>query len=161
MILIIEKDIPTVETMRLLLQALDQPFEVVNTHSKAALIYNIESVSTIFFNPELPMVDPKALIDELEGIAMDKNKPRAPIIFLYSDDEIVRRYELHQIPDSEMHQKPVTMEQFYGILDGFGLTELQVNIEHQQVKEKLRQFSQFIHESEGWLDRLKNHLVKE
>ena len=161
MILIIEKDIVTIDTIRLLLQALEQPFEVVSTHKNATRIYGSELVSTIFFNPELPMIDPKAFIDELDGISTDRNKPRAPIIFLYTEDELVRRYELHAVPDSELQRKPLTMAQFYAILEGFGLTEIQVGAESQRAKQKQAQFSKFIHETEAWLDKLGKHIVEE
>ena len=136
-VLILEKDVKTVEVLELLLQALEQQYEVTYSHSNATRIYNTEQVEAIFMNPELPLVEPRVFMDEIEGISAERNRSRAPVIFLYTDDELVRRYELNKLPDSQLVKKPVTMEQIYELLDGLGLTKLKVMVDNQQVKDKI------------------------
>ncbi len=62
-VLILEKDVKTVEVLELLFQALEQQYEVTYTHSNATRIYNAEQVEAIFVNPELPLVEPKVFMD--------------------------------------------------------------------------------------------------
>ncbi|MFB0516156.1 MAG: hypothetical protein ACETWG_06085 [Candidatus Neomarinimicrobiota bacterium] len=150
----------TVEVLNLLLDALRKPFEVASTHSNAVRIYSTGQVEAIFMNPELPMVDPKALVDEFEVVAADRNRKRAPVVFLYTNDELVRRYELRKVPESQLVRKPVLMEHFYALLDDMGLTELAVSVRSQRVDERIQQFAAFIKQSEAWVDRLKERLVK-
>ena len=159
-VLILEKDVKTVEVLELLFKALEQQCEVVHTHSNATRIYNTEQVEAIFMNPELPMVEPRVFVDEIEATSAKRNRSRVPVIFLYTDDEIVRRYELNKLPDSQLVKKPVTMEQIYQLLDGLGLTKLKVMVDNQQVKGKIARFGNFIEQSETWMDRLKKHLMK-
>lgn len=159
-VLILEKDVKTVEVLELLFQALEQQYEVTHTHSNATRIYNAEQVEAIFVNPELPLVEPRVFMDEIEVTSAERNRSRAPVIFLYTDDEIVRRYELNKLPDSQLVKKPVTMEQIYELLDGLGLTKLKVMVDSQQVKDKIARFGNFIEQSETWMDRLKKHLMK-
>jgi len=159
-VLILEKDVKTVEVLELLFQALEQQYEVTHTHSNAIRIYNAEQVEAIFVNPELPLVEPKVFMDGIEVISAERNRSRAPVIFLYTDDELVRRYELNKLPDSQLVKKPVTMEQIYELLDGLGLTKLKVMVDSQQVKDKIARFGNFIEQSETWMDRLKKHLMK-
>ena len=159
-ILIIEKDVKTIEMLELLLQALEQPYVVASTHSNAMRTYNNEQVEAIFMNPEMPLVEPKALMDEMD-VATDKLKrSRAPVVFLYTDDQLIHRYNLNKLPDCQLVKKPVTMEQIYGLLDGLGLTKLKITSGSQQVKKKTAKFEGFIKQSETWLDQLKGHLLK-
>lgn len=159
-VLILEKDVKTVEVLELLFQALEQQYEVTHTHSNATRIYNAEQVEAIFVNPELPLVEPKVFMDEIEVTSSERNRSRAPVIFLYTDDQLIQRYELNKLPDSQLVKKPVTMEQIYELLDGLGLTKLKVMVDSQQVKDKIARFENFIEQSETWMDRLKKHLMK-
>ena len=159
-VLILEKEVKTVEVLELLFQALEQQYEVTHTHSNAARIYNAEQVEAIFVNPELPLVEPKVFMDEIEVISAERNRSRAPVIFLYTDDQLIHRYDLKKLPDSQLVKKPVTMEQIYELLDGLGLTKLKVMVDNQQVKDKIARFGNFIEQSETWMDRLKKHLMK-
>lgn len=159
-VLLLDKDVKTSEVLKLLLQALEQPYEVAHTHSNATRIYNAERVEAIFMNPELPLVDPKAFMDEIEVTSAERNRSRAPVIFLYTDDQLIHCYELNKLPDSQLVKKPVTMEQIYELLDGLGLTKLKVMVDSQQVKDKIARFGNFIEQSETWMDRLKKHLMK-
>ncbi len=158
-ILIIDKDVKTIEVLELLLQALRQPYNVASTHSNAMRTYNNEQVEAIFMNPEMPLVEPKALMDEMD-VATDKLKrSRAPVVFLYTDDGLVHRYKLNELPGCQLVKKPVSMEQIYEILDGLGLTKLKIMSGSQQLKEKIVKFEGFIKQSETWLDQLKGHLL--
>lgn len=159
-ILIIDKDIKTIEVLELLLQALRQPYNVASTHSNAMRTYNNEQVEAIFMNPEMPLVEPKALMDEMNGATAKQKRSRAPVVFLYTDDELVHRYKLNELPGCQLVKKPVSMEQIYGILDGLGLTKLKITSGSQQLKEKIERFEGFIKQSETWLDQLKGHLLK-
>ena len=159
-VLIIEKDVKTIEILELLLKALEQPYVLASTHSNAMRTYNNEQVEAIFMNPEMPLVEPKALMDEMD-VATDKLKrSRPPVVFLYTDDGLIHRYKLNELPDCQLVEKPVTMEQIYGLLDGLGLTKLKITTGSQQVKEKIARFEGFIKQSETWLDQLKGHLLK-
>jgi len=159
-VLILEKDVKTVEVLELLFQALEQQYEVTHTHSNAARIYNAEQVEAIFMNPELPLVEPKVFMDKIKVTSAERNRSRVPVIFLYTDDQLIHRYELNKLPDSQLVKKPVTMEQIYELLDGLGLTKLKVMVDSQQVKDKIARFGNFIEQSETWMDMLKKHLMK-
>jgi len=159
-ILIIDKDVAFLEAFGLLLNALNLPFEVVSTHSNATRIFRTDTVDLVFLNPELPMVDPKALLDEFEGISADKRETSTPVIFLYTDMEIIHRYELTSQPNSQLLEKPVPITQLYEILDQRGLTQIRIEVESQRAQEKISHFAQFIEQSESWLERLRDHLVK-
>jgi len=159
-VLILEKDVKTVEVLELLLQALEQQYEVTYSHSNATRIYNTEQVEAIFMNPELPLVEPRVFMDEIEVISAERNRSRSPVIFLYTEDQLIHRYELNKLPDSQLVKKPVTMEQIYELLDGLGLTKLKAMVDNQQVKDKIARFGNFIEQSETWMDRLKKHLMK-
>lgn len=159
-ILIIDKDIKTIEVLELLLQALRQPYNVVSTHSNAMRIYNNERVEAIFMNPEMPLVETKALMDEMDGATAKLQRSRAPVVFLYTGEGLVHRYKLDELPGCQLVKKPVSMEQIYKILDGLGLTKLRITAESQQVKEKIERFEDFIKQSEAWLDKLKGYLLK-
>ena len=87
-ILIVDKDIKTIEVLELLLQALRQPYNVASTHSNAMRTYNNERVEAIFMNPEMPMVDAKPLMDEMEAAREKLKRSRGPVVFLYTDDEL-------------------------------------------------------------------------
>ena len=159
-ILIIEKDSAVLETLQLLLEALDKPFELASTHSNAVRIYSTTQVDIILLNPEMPMVDPKALIDELGNVAHDKDKDLAPIICLYTDDALILRYELSSMPGCQLERKPIRMERFYQILKGLGQTEIPVQIESQRQQDKMTHIADFINQSESWLEKLKTQLLK-
>jgi len=159
-VLVIEKDITTIEMLELLLQALRQPYVVASTHSNAMRTYNNEQVESIFMNPEMPLVEPKALMDEMDVAAAKLKRSRPPVVFLYTDDGLIHRYKLDKLPGCQLVKKPVTMEQIYGILDGMGLTKLKITSGSQQLKEKIAKFEGFIKKSETWLDQLKGHLLK-
>jgi len=122
--------------------------------------YNNELVDAIFMSPEMPLVEPKALMDEMDVAKSKLKRSRAPVVFLYTDDGLIHRYKLNELPDCQLVEKPVTMEQIYGLLDGLGLTKLRVTTGSQQVKEKIAKFEGFIKQSETWLDQLKGHLLK-
>ncbi|UCH62638.1 MAG: hypothetical protein JSU77_12755 [Fidelibacterota bacterium] len=159
-VLIIEKDIRTIEVLEMLLQALRQPYNVVNTHANVMRIYKNEQVDVIFMNPEIPLVDPKALIDEMDGATARLKRSRPPIVFLYTDDGLVRRFNLNIQPGCQIVRKPVTMEQIYELLDGMGLTKLKITAGNQQVKDKITRFEDFIEQSEDWMEKLKGYLLK-
>lgn len=158
-VLIIDKDIKTIEVLELLLQALRQPYVVASTHSNAMRTYNNERVEAIFMNPEMPLVETKALMDEMDVAKAKLKRSRAPVVFLYTDDGLVHRYQLNELPGCQLVKKPVSMEQIYGILDGMGLTKLNIT-SGSQLKEKIAKFEGFIKQSETWLDQLKGHLLK-
>jgi len=159
-ILIIDKDVKTIEVLELLLQALRQPYNVTSTHSNAMRIYNNERVEAIFMNPEMPLVEPKALMDEMDGVAAKLKRSRAPVVFLYTDAGLVYRYKLEELPGCQLVRKPVTMEQVYELLEGLGLTKLKATAESQQVKDKITRFEGFIKQSETWQEQLKGYLLK-
>ena len=159
-VLIIEKDVKTIEVLELLLRALEQPYVVASTRSNAVRTYNNEQVEAIFMNPEMPLVEPKALMDEMDVAAAKLKRSRPPVVFLYTDDGLIHRYKLNELHDCQLVEKPVTMEQIYGLLDGLGLTKLKSTTGSQQVKEKIARFEGFIKQSETWLDQLKGHLLK-
>lgn len=159
-ILIIEKESTVIETLDLLLEALDKPFELASTHSNAVRIYTTAQVDIIILNPEMPMVDPKALIDELWNIAHDNDKELVPIICLYTDDALIQRYELSSIPGCQLERKPVRMERWYQILKDLGQTEIPVQIESEHQQDKLTSIAEFIDQSESWLEKLKTQLLK-
>lgn len=159
-VLVIEKDIKTIEILELLLRALEQPYVVAGTHSNAMRTYNNEQVEAIFMNPEMPLVEPKALMDVMDVATVKLKRSRAPVVFLYTDDGLIHRYKLNELADCQLVKKPVTMEQIYGLFDGLGLTKLRVTTGSQQVKEKIAKFEGFIKQSETWLDQLKGHLLK-
>lgn len=159
-VLIIDKDIKTIEVLELLLQALRQPYNVASTHSNAMRIYNNERVEAIFMNPEMLLVEPKALMDEMDVAMAKLKRSRAPVFFLYTNDGLVHRYKLNELPGCQLVKKPVSMEQIYEILDGLGLTKLRITAESQQVKDKIERFEGFIKQSEAWLAQLKGYLLK-
>ncbi len=159
-VLIIEKDVKTIEVLELLLKALEQPYVVASTHSNAMRIYNNERLEAIFMNPEMPLVEPKALMDEMDVATSKLKRSRAPVVFLYTDDGLIHRYKLDKLPDCQLVKKPVTMEQIYELLDGLGLTKLKVMVDSQQVKDKIARFGNFIEQSETWMDRLKKYLMR-
>ncbi len=159
-VLIIEKDTKTVEVLELLLQALWQPYEVAGIRSNAMRIYKNERVDAIFMNPEMPLVDAKPLMDEMEAAREKLKRSRAPVVFLYTDDELVHRYKLNELPDCQLVKKPVTMEKAYELFDGLGLTKLKMTGGSKQLQEKISRFESFIKHSETWLDQLKGHLMK-
>ncbi len=159
-VLVIDKDLKTIEVLELLLQALRQPYVVASTHSNALRTYNNEQVDAIFMNPEMPLVEPKALMDEMDVATAKLKRSRAPVVFLYTDDGLVHRYKLDKLLGCQLVKKPVSMEQIYELLDGLGLTKLRITAESQQVKDKIGRFEGFIKQSEAWLDRLKGYLLK-
>ena len=159
-VLVIEKDVKTIEVLELLLKALEQPYVTASTHSNAMRTYNNELVDAIFMNPEMPLVESKALMDEMDVAADKLKRSRPPVVFLYTDDELIHRYKLNELADCQLVEKPVTMEQIYGLLGGLGLTKLKAVTGSQQVKDKIAKFEGFIKQSETWLDQLKGHLMK-
>ena len=159
-ILIVEKDIVTVESLELILDALDQPYKSAATRPNAVRIYSTELVDAIFLNPELSVVDVKALIDELESVDQRKARKRAPIIFIYSDDDVVQDLGLGEVPRSQLLAKPVNLERLYEVLHGLGLTKLKMPLGSQQVAGRIKYFKQFVIQSEAWLEELKVRLVK-
>lgn len=159
-VLILEKDVKTIEMLELLLQALHQTYRVAYTHSNAIRIYTTERIDAIFMNPELPMIDPKALMDEIEVISTEMKWSRAPVVFLYTSDELVRRYELHRISDSHLAAKPIMMDRGYEILDGLGLTKLKMSANSRHLKDKIARFRDFVEQSETWMERFRDRLVK-
>lgn len=159
-ILIVDKDMKVIEMLELLFNALEQPFEFVYTQNNVVRIHNNEQVDAIIINPELPLIDPRALIDEVEVVSLELNRPRAPMIFLYSDESLLRRYELSDIPNSQFLEKPVTMEQVYGAIDSLGLTKLKMNNSKQHIEEKISKLGSFIELSESWMAELKDRLLK-
>ncbi|MFC1620321.1 hypothetical protein ACFL45_10290 [Candidatus Neomarinimicrobiota bacterium] len=159
-ILIIEKDTAVLEALQLLLDALDRSYELASTHSNAVRIYSTTDVDAIILNPEIPMVDPKALIEELGNISHEKEKDLAPIVCIFTDDALIQRYELSTISGCQLERKPIRMERFYNILKGLGQTEIAVQIESQRLQDKMSQIAEFIDQSETWLEKLKAQLLK-
>jgi DNA-binding response OmpR family regulator len=159
-LLIIEQDAALLETIRLLLEALDTSYEVASTHSNAVRLYKSTDVDAIILNPELPMVDPKALIDELANLAHEKDKDLVPIVCIYTDETLINRYDLPSIAGIQLERKPIRVERFYEILKGFGLTEIPIHIESQDLQDKLSHITEFIDQSESWMDKLKAQLLK-
>ena len=160
-ILIIEKEVLVVEALELILQALDQPFVTTSSHSNAVRLYKAEPTDAIFLNPELPDLDAKPLLDEFQVHSEDRSRARAPAIILYSDEALVRRYGLRQVPECQLVRKPVTLDQLYTLLHGLGLTKLKVTEGAQHEKDQTAQFEMFIGQAESWLDKLKAHLVSQ
>ncbi|MFC1484400.1 hypothetical protein ACFL6Q_05085 [Candidatus Neomarinimicrobiota bacterium] len=159
-ILIIEKDTAVLEVLQLLLDALDRSYELASTHSNAVRIYSTTDVDAIILNPEMPMVDPKALIEELGNISHEKEKDLAPIVCIFTDDALIQRYELSTMSGCQLERKPIRMERFYNILQGLGQTEIAVQIESQRLQDKMSQIAEFIDQSESWLEKLKTQLLK-
>ncbi|MEE9161941.1 MAG: hypothetical protein V3U35_03130 [Candidatus Neomarinimicrobiota bacterium] len=160
-VLIIEKERRVVEALELLLQALDRPYDVASTFSNAVRVFTTERIDIIFINPELASLDAKPLLDEFEVAAEDKRQARPPVIVLYTDEALVKRYGLNQLADTELVKKPFSLDEIYAILDKRGLTKVKMVRGNQREKDKAAQFEQFIQRSEAWLDKLKNHLIKE
>ena len=158
-ILIIDKDTRTIEVLDLLLDVLGLSFAVASTRTNASRIYTSDQIDVIFLNPELPMMDSRAMIDEFGVVAKERNRKLPPVVFLYSNEALVRRYQLVAMPDSRLIRKPVTMEKIYGVLEELGLTELRPTVKERQMQDRLDRFADFIGQSEEWLDRLKEYLV--
>lgn len=159
-LLIIEKDTVVLEALQLLLEALDKSYEVASTHSNAVRIYTTTDVDAIILNPEMPMVDPKALIEELGNLAFEKEKDLAPIVCIYTDDALIQRYDLPSISGCQLERKPIRVERFYKILKGLGLTEIPIQIENRHFQDKMSHITEFIDKSELWLEKLKTQLLK-
>ena len=82
------------------------------------------------------------------------------MILLYSDESLLHRYELNDIPNTQFLKKPVTMEQVYEAIDVLGLTKLKMNNNRQHIEEKIPKLGSFIELSESWMSELKNRLLK-
>jgi DNA-binding response OmpR family regulator len=159
-LLIIEQDTAVLEPLQLLLKALDKSYEVASTHSNAVRLYESSDVDAVILNPEMPMVDPKALIDELANLAHEKEIELAPIVCIYTDDALVKRYDLASISGCQLERKPILVERFYKIMKGLGLTEIPIYLESQHLQDKMNYIAEFIDQSEAWLEKLKTQLLK-
>lgn len=160
-ILVIDKDIATVELLERLCQALTLSVDTVQTHANATRSYHRDPVAAIFLSADLPMLDPRALLEELDAISAQKKSPRAPVIVMYKDEVHFRRLGLNAIPRSRSMPKPISVEEVYQLFAAMGLTKADVTGgSDQQVKELLIQHAKFIEESEAWLAKLKAKLFK-
>ena len=160
-ILVIDKDIATANALERLCQALTLPVDTVQTHANATRSYHRDPVAAIFLSSDMPMLDPRALVDELDAISAQKERPRAPVIIMYKDEVLFRRLGLNTIPRSRSMPKPISMEEVYQLFAAMGLTKVNLTggSDH-QVKERLIQHAKFIEESEAWLTKLKAKLFK-
>lgn len=160
-ILIIDKDLATAESLKRLCQALALPVDIVQTHSNATRSYHRDTVAAIFLSSDMSMLDPKALVDELETISVQKKTPRAPVIILYKDQVHFRRLGLNAIPRSRSMPKPISLEEVYQLFDAMGLTKAHLaGGGSHRARQKQIQHTKFIEESEAWLTKLKAQLFK-
>lgn len=160
-ILVIDKDSVTAESLERLCQALAIPVEIVQTHANATRSYHRDPVAAIFLSSDMSMLDPKALVDELEAISAQNKMPRAPVIILYKDEVHFRRLGLKAIPRSRSMPKPISMEEVYQLFAAMGLTKANLAAGGgNEVRQKLIQHAKFIEESEAWIAKLKAKLFK-
>ena len=160
-ILIIDKDVATAQLIKRLCQVLALPVDIVQTHSSATRSYLREQVAAVFLSSEMPLLDHKALLDEFDASAIQRKKPRAPVIILYKNKDDLHRLRLNEIPNSRSMSKPILMEEVYELFDGLGLTKAHLAIEESSgAGRKLNQHGKFIEESEAWLAKLKMQLSK-
>ena len=160
-ILIIDKDVSTAESLKRFCQALTLPVEIALTHSNATRSYHRDPVAAVFLSSDMPLLDPKALVDELETISIQRKKPRAPVIILYKDKDHFLRLRLNEIPHSRPMAKPISLEEVYQLFDAMGLTKAHLaGGGSHGARQKLIQHGKFIEDSEAWLTKLKAQLLK-
>lgn len=157
-VIIIDKDVATSESIERLLAALQVPCEIALTHKNALRAYTSGSISAVFLSPDIPTIDPKALVEEFDLHAKNANTARPPVIVLYKDLESVQRYNLDKLPRSKCLQKPITYEKIYPLLHALGLTKLGQAAGSRGVQAKIARYDKFIQESEAWLKKLKAQL---
>ncbi|MFC1747080.1 hypothetical protein ACFLZR_01975 [Candidatus Neomarinimicrobiota bacterium] len=157
-VLIVDRDTATTEALGRLLDALGISWDTVLTHTKILRAYAFNEYGAVFLSVEMPTIDIRRLVEDLESQANTTGFPRPPLILLYEDRAIVDRYRLDSIPRSRILRKPFTFEQVYPLLHAAGLTKIEELSESGAIESRSSRYETFVLESERWIDQLKSQL---
>lgn len=159
-VLVIEKDMETAEAIIRLSDALGLPADLAQTHKNAVRACATHPVGIVFLNPDINMINPRALVEEIQSLAASrKNSPAPPILFLVKSLENLARHGLKGHPGTGAITKPLQLEQVYVAFDKLGLIHLEAPEPAETMAGKIEAWQQFLTSAEAWMEKLRDRLV--
>lgn len=160
LVLIIEKEARTADTVIRLAESLDLQTDLAQTHANATRTFAAQPVGIVFFNPTMNMIDPKALIDEFHSIAVSRKRRPAPVVFMVNSTNELEQSGLKAIPGTGLILKPIKMEQVYLVLDKLGMTKLSKPEMENTGDGKIKAWTEYAENADAWMDKLRGQLIK-
>jgi len=146
-ILIIEKDLATINSISTLIAALNFERIIFYNWNPKLKSYPRAEIVAIFINVEIPMINVDKIINEFQGT---NQEDQIPIFYLYnktySDDFITAM----KLPHTTELRKPFTLVQLYQLMDKY-LNINQIPEEQLSTKNKAQEFRQFSTDFKAWL----------
>lgn len=128
--------------------------EAIHTHSNATRAYASRPVSAVFFNPTMNLIDPRALMEELGGIARQAGRRPSPVIFTVADEGELVRAGLKGMPGTAAMEKPLDLEKLFTLFEKLTLTGQDVPKEEHSVSNTIDVWRQYTEASNAWVEKL-------
>lgn len=157
-IMVIEKSSAASELLVKFCGALGIDSDNIQTHSNATRAYASRPVSAIFFNPTMNLIDPRALLEELGGIATQAGGRLSPVIFTVKNKGDLVRAGLKGMPGTAAMEIPLNLEKLFTLFEKLKLTGQDAPEEEHSVRSTIDTWRQYTDASTAWVEKLTSQL---
>ena len=158
--LAISRDTYAVSTLQRFFDSFSIEFQHVGTIPSAIRALNNADIDFIVIDTDIPTLTPVESVSELDEIADRKKKDRPMVVFISSRAQSLPRNELMARSRTTIVDKPIQLERLYNLVSIAGLLDLTIPDEWEETTKKIAAFEAFIQQSQAWLGKLKERLVR-